>query len=615
MKINYLEYAGRFLDGSVSDEQNSPAQLELQQKINEAHALLGILDGRRVLQHLRGEQDGAAYLRASIQPMLGHINATFAPQRPVYLLLTKWDLFRDHGQPGVGDNDKLAQIGRILAADRHMRHPLSTSCSGSWLEGLLPVANVNGLVVGDALHQAVPQDLQPPVRQSPQGGMMAFASADFGVVELTRPPRLGEAAKSPLVHGSAEVAVVGQTTGDDQFTAPGAAGDRCCSGVTLQSAGRFELLDVVSDFAGDPGGEDVPETGEAEIDVTARDRFSRIKLLRLFATAAAGRAQQQFTHPAFPRLPRLTQRQQLSGRQRDGGFFRADQIVFDGQLLSGQGIRYANGEPVWPAVLRGASERLDVLTAGRGEVRMARPAGQHLEHDRGTEIIAGDHQRGRERRQQVRAQPIQQTTFVAGGAFIVAGDSTQLPGQLAVRDQLPQLQELVQGHEAADSRVFGVVFLLRRATTTRHKVRVDRQQRETRVRQRLDEYPVPGFQHNPDFGRVSFQFQASSDQPVDTGDGVVDTELLDHSFPRLAQRHVVERLGPINAHTEHVTRLLSGSGTKRPEREALHRADRPVLIGTTSSKMASLRLKPPRTPSHVSPRRTSDVSVPRRSRP
>jgi hypothetical protein len=37
----------------------------------------------------------------------------------------------------------------------------------------------------------------------------------------------------------------------------------------------------------------------------------------------------------------------------------------------------------------------------------------------------------------------------------------------------------------------------------------------------------------------------------------------------------VKRLRPINTNTEQVTRLLSHSGTKRPEREASRRADKP----------------------------------------
>ncbi len=60
-------------------------------------------------------------------------------------------------------------------------------------------------------------------------------------------------------------------------------------------------------------------------------------------------------------------------------------------------------------------------------------------------------------------------------------------------------------------------------------------------------------------------------------------------------------------------RILSPLCRKRLEREASRRADKPILIETTPSKMTSLQPKPPRTLPHVSPCGTSARSVPRRS--
>ena len=78
----------------------------------------------------------------------------------------------------------------------------------------------------------------------------------------------------PLVHGRAEVAVVRQPAGDDQFATARSSGYRGGAGVALQRVRRVKLLDVVTDFAGDAGGEAIPEAGEAEVDFIARDRFS-----------------------------------------------------------------------------------------------------------------------------------------------------------------------------------------------------------------------------------------------------------------------------------------------------------------------------------------------------
>src|SRR3954454_12477673 len=81
-----------------------------------------------------------------------------------------------------------------------VRHPLSTPRSRCVSEGSVAVGDVHVLVVAHALGQAVPQDLQPPVAQSPQGGVVALSSGDFAVVELACPAASGEAAERPLVH-------------------------------------------------------------------------------------------------------------------------------------------------------------------------------------------------------------------------------------------------------------------------------------------------------------------------------------------------------------------------------------------------------------------------------
>jgi hypothetical protein len=78
------------------------------------------------------------------------------------------------------------------------------------------------------------------------------------------------------------------------------------------------LLDVIPDFAGDAGGEAFPEAGEAQIDLTARDGFSRVRIPGWFGAAIAAPAQQQFPHAALPVFAGLAQGQQLGGGQRNG---------------------------------------------------------------------------------------------------------------------------------------------------------------------------------------------------------------------------------------------------------------------------------------------------------
>ena len=124
---------------------------------------------------------------------------------------------------------------------------------------------MGGFVVANALAQAVPEDFEPAVAEGAQRPVVGLALPDLGVVELPGPPGAGQAAEGPLVQRVAEVAVVGQPAGDYELALTGLSGDRGASGVACQRVRRGELLGVVADLAGDPGGETVTQAGEAQV--------------------------------------------------------------------------------------------------------------------------------------------------------------------------------------------------------------------------------------------------------------------------------------------------------------------------------------------------------------
>lgn len=192
-----------------------------------------------------------------------------------------------------------------------MRHPLSTTSSGGVSEGSVAVGDVEVFVVEHVAGQAVPEDFEPAIGQGAQGGVVAFLGADFAVVELSGPAACGEAAEGPLVDRGAEVMVMGQAACDDEIALPGPAGDGCRSGVALQSGRFVELVDVFADLAGDPSCEAVTQAGEAQVDLPARERFSRIGVLDGVITPGAGSAKQQLGHAVFPAAAGLVQRQEL----------------------------------------------------------------------------------------------------------------------------------------------------------------------------------------------------------------------------------------------------------------------------------------------------------------
>jgi hypothetical protein len=106
---------------------------------------------------------------------------------------------------------------------------------------------------------------------------------------------------------------------------------------------------------------------------------------------------------------------------------------------------------------------------GGGELVAGWPALQQLEDGRRAQVVAGDGQGGREGRQQVLAQPVEQAALVAGGAVVVAGDRPEFAGQLTVGDQGPQRGVSVKREQAGDAGILGVVLL--RAGPRRRAIR------------------------------------------------------------------------------------------------------------------------------------------------
>lgn len=87
LKIGYLEYPGELL--TDADQPGSTAQDRLLTSIDKADALIGIIDGLRLLQAYRGERRGEVLLMTTIDAM---INSMLAARCPISFVITKWDL-------------------------------------------------------------------------------------------------------------------------------------------------------------------------------------------------------------------------------------------------------------------------------------------------------------------------------------------------------------------------------------------------------------------------------------------------------------------------------------------------------------------------------------------
>jgi hypothetical protein len=105
---------------------------------------------------------------------------------------------------------------------------------------------------------------------------------------------------------------------------------------------------------------------------------------------------------------------------------------------------------------------------GRPPTRSPATHAPQPQHGRRGQVTRGDLQRGWEGADEIGSQPVGEAALVSCGAFVVAGDGAQLPGQLAVGDQRAQRGMAIQGQQATDAGVLGVVLLAggprRRAT-------------------------------------------------------------------------------------------------------------------------------------------------------
>ncbi|MGV9362206.1 hypothetical protein [Amycolatopsis sp. NPDC003731] len=110
VKLGYLEYPGELL--TDPDAPGSTAQATLLEAIADADALVGIIDGFRLLQAEQGDQRGMLMLEASLDAM---INAMLPVRSPIVFVITKWDLL-DHLHPD--ENERLR-----IVRDRLMRTP------------------------------------------------------------------------------------------------------------------------------------------------------------------------------------------------------------------------------------------------------------------------------------------------------------------------------------------------------------------------------------------------------------------------------------------------------------------------------------------------------------
>jgi hypothetical protein len=145
LNFNYLDYAGELVGGGnvapgVADQRES-RQRDLEQRIETAHALFGIIDGQRMLGNIRGDPESQLYLESSIIPMLGVMRKA---KCPVHFILTKWDLFDDLATPdGAEDeNDRLSLVRNHLMSQAPIRNLVEQRRREKRVVRIIPVSAI-----------------------------------------------------------------------------------------------------------------------------------------------------------------------------------------------------------------------------------------------------------------------------------------------------------------------------------------------------------------------------------------------------------------------------------------------------------------------------------------
>lgn len=114
-EIEYLDYAGEIFE--LLGESSTPLD-DLFARVHAADALIGVLDGRRVLEFLRGHAQGRAYLIARMAVI---VQLMAQARCAVYLVVSKWDLLHDFGEPAdADDRTRLDLVARALMSVDHI---------------------------------------------------------------------------------------------------------------------------------------------------------------------------------------------------------------------------------------------------------------------------------------------------------------------------------------------------------------------------------------------------------------------------------------------------------------------------------------------------------------
>ncbi len=122
-------------------DERQGRQRDLEQRIETAHALFGIIDGQRILGYLRGDPESPLYIESSIIPMISVMRKA---KCPIHSILTKWDLFDGTAASDdpMDENDRLALVRKELMSQAPIRNLVEQRKREKRIVRLIPVSAI-----------------------------------------------------------------------------------------------------------------------------------------------------------------------------------------------------------------------------------------------------------------------------------------------------------------------------------------------------------------------------------------------------------------------------------------------------------------------------------------
>jgi hypothetical protein len=109
---NYKAFDMVYYDYRGGDLHDASDATELEQLIEEADILLGLIDGQQILKSLRKEQN-THFVVTELDAVLSHIGRQHTKEKPVHLIISKWDLLKSHNFGLADVRDMLLSIPKF----------------------------------------------------------------------------------------------------------------------------------------------------------------------------------------------------------------------------------------------------------------------------------------------------------------------------------------------------------------------------------------------------------------------------------------------------------------------------------------------------------------------